>query len=234
MQQYLEINPLTLPSLPLTQRHKLPNLSAIYFAIAQTGEVLYIGRSKHLAQRWIAHHRYEEIKTIENVRIAWLHCTDDSLLVEIEQALIKHFLPALNRINYTLNEKRKPRQKKENIEKLIEIIKLARGSMSQRAFGKLLGVSATAVQMWEKGETIPQIGNLTQIAARAGYKLDKLLEYLKYPTQPQQELSDLQKILRQIKVMPLSDVVKIAQAATERFAQAAEYLEERSKNKMNN
>jgi DNA-binding XRE family transcriptional regulator len=35
--------------------------------------------------------------------------------------------------------------------KLIEIIKLARASMSQRAFGKVLGVSATAVQLREKG-----------------------------------------------------------------------------------
>ncbi|HAJ63796.1 MAG TPA: transcriptional regulator, partial [Cyanobacteria bacterium UBA8543] len=43
----------------------------------------------------------------------------------------------------------------EGKEKLIEIVKRARGEMSQRAFGKLLGVSATAVQLWEKGQTIP-------------------------------------------------------------------------------
>jgi DNA-binding transcriptional regulator YiaG len=42
----------------------------------------------------------------------------------------------------------------ESREKLIEIIKLACGSLSQRSFGKLLGVSATAVQMWEKGVNI--------------------------------------------------------------------------------
>ncbi len=40
--------------------------------------------------------------------------------------------------------------------------------MSQRAFGKLLGVSATAVQLWEKGESIPDTQNLANIAARAG------------------------------------------------------------------
>ncbi len=44
-----------------------------------------------------------------------------------------------------------------------QIIKLARGSMSQRAFGKLLGVSATAVQLWEKGKSIPDMENLAQI-----------------------------------------------------------------------
>ena len=43
----------------------------------------------------------------------------------------------------------------ESRQKLIEIIKLARGTMSQRALGKDLGVSTTAVQMWEKGLKVP-------------------------------------------------------------------------------
>jgi len=57
----------------------------------------------------------------------------------------------------------------QNRQKLSEIIKTARGSMSQRAFGKLLGVSATAVQLWERGDTVPETENLAKIAARAGY-----------------------------------------------------------------
>lgn len=48
----------------------------------------------------------------------------------------------------------------ESKQKLIEIIKLARGSMSQGAFGKLLGVSATAFQIWEKGVKVPDTENL--------------------------------------------------------------------------
>lgn len=63
-------------------------------------------------------------------------------------------------------------------ERLIQIIKKARGKTSQRAFGKLLGVSATAVQLWEKGETVPDTENLIQIAERAGYSLQELLAYL--------------------------------------------------------
>ncbi|BAZ19051.1 hypothetical protein NIES4071_109360 (plasmid) [Calothrix sp. NIES-4071] len=35
-----DINPLTLPSLPLSDRLKLPNLSAIYFVISN-GQVIY-------------------------------------------------------------------------------------------------------------------------------------------------------------------------------------------------
>lgn len=142
MQQFSQINPLTLPSLPLTERQKLPKLAAVYFAIGLSGEILYIGRSRNLANRWSVHHRYLELKTIGNVRIAWLHCSNELLLPDIEEALIKHFLPPLNRAP---NQNRQLRPISEGREKLVEIIKASRGSMSQRGFGKLLGVSATAV-----------------------------------------------------------------------------------------
>lgn len=108
----------------------------------------------------------------------------------------------------------------ESREKLVEIIKLARGSMSQRAFGKLLGVSATAVQLWEKGVNVPDTENLAKIAARTGYNLEDILGYLEGKSVP--EASELSLILRQIKYMPLGDVAMIAQAAVERFAAAAE------------
>ena len=115
----------------------------------------------------------------------------------------------------------------ESREKLIEIIKLARGSMSQRGFGKLLGVSATAVQLWEKGVNVPDTEYLVKIAARAGYTLEELLGCLN--GNPIQEASDLSLILRQIKYMPLSQVAQIAQAALERFATLAESLETQEK-----
>ena len=105
--------------------------------------------------------------------------------------------------------------------KLIEVVKTARGSMSQRAFAKLLGVSATAVQLWEKGDNIPDIGNLVKIAAKAGYTMEELLNYLDAkPLLP--ETSDLNEIIKQIKSMPLSEVATIAQAAVARLAAAAE------------
>ena len=63
----------------------------------------------------------------------------------------------------------------ENRQKLSEIIKTARGTMSQRAFGRLLGVSATAVELWERGDTVPDTENLAKLAARAGYSLEELV-----------------------------------------------------------
>jgi excinuclease UvrABC nuclease subunit len=84
-----------LPSLFLASRSDLPTCPAVYFVL-ESDRVLYIGRSGNLQQRWVNHHRYKQLKTISNVRIAWLECSDPSLLPEIEVALIRQFLPPLN------------------------------------------------------------------------------------------------------------------------------------------
>jgi transcriptional regulator with XRE-family HTH domain len=104
--------------------------------------------------------------------------------------------------------------------KLIEVVKMARASMSQRAFGKLLGVSATAVQLWEKGESIPDTQNLANIAARAGYTMEELLNYLGVKPLPQS--SDVNQIVKHIKSMPLNEVAIIGRAVMDRLAAAAE------------
>jgi transcriptional regulator with XRE-family HTH domain len=107
-------------------------------------------------------------------------------------------------------------------EKLVEIIKQARGSMSQRAFSKLFGVSATAVQLWEKGVNVPDTEYLAQIAPMAGYTLEELLNC--FDGKPVQEASDLSVILRQINHMPISQVAQVVTAGVNRLAAAAESL----------
>lgn len=106
----INIDPLTLPSLPLSERKQLPSCSAIYF-VMQGDCVLYIGQTINLAQRLTAHHRKKQFASFGVVRIAWLECSDTGMLTEIETALIEHFKPLLNgttnpdaskRINLTL------------------------------------------------------------------------------------------------------------------------------------
>ncbi|MEG4121826.1 hypothetical protein QUA43_30695 [Microcoleus sp. N9_B4] len=89
------INPLTLPSLSLANRSTLPSCPAVYFVL-EGDRVLYVGRSRNLRQRWVIHHRYKQLKAISNIRIAWLECSEPSLLAEIEAAMIRYFLPPLN------------------------------------------------------------------------------------------------------------------------------------------
>lgn len=46
-----DIDPLELPSLPLTPRNKLPNFAAIYIVISENNEILYVVRAINLANR---------------------------------------------------------------------------------------------------------------------------------------------------------------------------------------
>ena len=233
MSNFSGINPLDLPSVPLIEKDSLPQLAAIYFVISENGKILYIGRSINLASRWKDHHRYSELKELRSVRIAWLDCDDESLLPQIEEAMIKHFLPYLNRTSLSQSKpKTKFKRSKTNVrkpyaDKLIQVVKQARGRNSLLTFSKSLGVSSATVQMWEAGDRLPDVRNLAKIADRAGYSIDELAIYLGLmsPSKP----SELTLILRHINNMPLSEVAIIAQAAAARFVAAAEYLENQAK-----
>ena len=108
----------------------------------------------------------------------------------------------------------------QNRQKLSEIIKTARGTMSQRAFGKLLGVSATAVQLWERGDTVPDTENLGKLAARAGYTLEEFLSFL--DGNPVSQPPEINDIVKKIQFLPLSQVALIAKAVADRFAASAD------------
>ncbi len=87
-----------LPSLFLSDRKQLPKVACIYFAIDAMGQIQYIGKSVNLRQRWCgSHHRIEQLKSMENIRIAWLEVSDPLLLPKIENALISQFSPPLNK-----------------------------------------------------------------------------------------------------------------------------------------
>lgn len=201
--------------------------------MSENGKILYIGRSINLASRWNDHHRYSELKDIKNVRIAWLECNDESLLPQIEEAMIKHFSPYLNRTSLSKSKPKakfkrsKTKVRKPYADKLIQVIKQARGRNSLLTFRKSLGVSLATVQMWEAGDTLPDIRNLAKIAHRAGYSIDELVIYLGImsPSKP----SELTLVLKQIHNMPLSEVAIVGKAIIDRFAAAAESLENQAK-----
>ena len=97
----------SLPSVELESKSELPEQSAIYFAIDSQGAIQYIGRSSNLKNRWINHHRFNQLKSLGGVRIAYLFL-DLDLLPSVEKALIEWFKPALN--NSDSPEKRKRAQ----------------------------------------------------------------------------------------------------------------------------
>lgn len=92
------INPLELPSVPLSMRAQLPEKPVIYFAIDSEGTTQYIGKSINPKQRWIHHHHYISLSRMGDIRIAWLEVALPEKLPELEKALIESFQPPLNRV----------------------------------------------------------------------------------------------------------------------------------------
>lgn len=86
----------SLPFVPISQRHRFPNISAIYFVLGKDDEVLYIGRAQSLCLRWQAHHRLSEFLQDATAKIAWHAVTDVYLLPLIEDALIQYYNPYYN------------------------------------------------------------------------------------------------------------------------------------------
>ena len=90
-----EINPTTLPSVTLQNKGGLPNEAGIYFAIDSIGTVQYIGQSSDIRARWKSHRQTKKIRGDKGCRIAYILCPE-SLLNNVEEALITWFLPPLN------------------------------------------------------------------------------------------------------------------------------------------
>lgn len=87
----------TLPSLKLLERQRLPECSAIYFAIARD-QVLYVGLATNLRNRWQNHHRLPQLEAVNKlceVKLFWLGCAQNQLN-DLEHQYIEHYCPTLN------------------------------------------------------------------------------------------------------------------------------------------
>jgi hypothetical protein len=94
----LDISTLDIHSLPFvetTSLKMLPPISAIYFVLNPSNEVLYIGQSRNLFQRFLAHHRLTDFKFNSFERICWF-TSEEEMLDELEAMAIQHFSPTLN------------------------------------------------------------------------------------------------------------------------------------------
>ncbi len=89
----------SLPRLPLDKRGQLPLCSAVYFALNEANEPLYIGKAVQLGRRWTSHHRLSQLQKMQNISIAWMEVPRNQL-DELEGVYIKMFNPPLNRSPY--------------------------------------------------------------------------------------------------------------------------------------
>lgn len=58
----------------LDKKDMLPDGPGIYFVCDSDGNVLYVGKSVNIHNRWLSHHRYNQAKSIEKVVIKWKQC----------------------------------------------------------------------------------------------------------------------------------------------------------------
>lgn len=107
-----KLDPFSLPSVSFDERDELPEVSGIYFVISQAKTILYIGKATSINKRWISHHKFEELKPYNKVKIAWFTYVmqNNEQLAELEKDCICHFKPSLNLTGANLGED-KPTEK---------------------------------------------------------------------------------------------------------------------------
>lgn len=111
--------------------------------------------------------------------------------------------------------------KLEEREKLAQLIKQKRGSMSKSAFARELGVSHTAVTGWENCISEPDPNNLIAIARALGMSLDNLHDYLRGGKLTTSEFETLVGKIRSMR-MTLTQIAVIDHAVSEKLLAIAE------------
>jgi len=88
-----------LPVINLLKKDNLPNCAAIYFVSDSNGQVLYIGRTVNLVERWREHHRFNQLKRFNRktrISISWMSCSNDiNTLSHLENEFIILYKPPL-------------------------------------------------------------------------------------------------------------------------------------------
>lgn len=148
------INPLTLPSVPLDERSQLPSTACVYFCLSESDEVLYIGKTTNLRQRWMAHHRYAELEEIGNIHLAWLQCSANDLEI-LEDKLIKILEPLLNG-KRTKVYSSLPLPEGLSFHSWF-FLRRRQLNFSQDDIATALGVSGQTVSNWERSRSIPTL-----------------------------------------------------------------------------
>ena len=76
------------------ERRNLPNVSAVY-VVRNEKQVLYVGSSWTLRQRFASHHRRDAFHAHNATAIEWQEC-EDADMPELERRLVRELSPLLN------------------------------------------------------------------------------------------------------------------------------------------
>jgi hypothetical protein len=84
-----------MPHLSLKKVKKLPNVSAVYYVVANCSKIIYVGMTQSLTLRFISHNKMRDFKRYAKVNTHWIEC-DANLLRQFESEMIQQFEPVFN------------------------------------------------------------------------------------------------------------------------------------------
>ena len=93
----------SLPFTEINQPSNLPNHSGLYFVISNK-QLLYVGKSINLHNRWKQHEKHKEFCQFHNCKISWMRRHPEDI-DEYEKELIKKLVPPLNKTFNGIAEK---------------------------------------------------------------------------------------------------------------------------------
>jgi hypothetical protein len=114
-----------LPNLSVYEYTDLPAAQGLYFVL-DGNKYVYIGKSQNsMKNRWYAHHRLEELLSVETSRIYFL-LTDltTGQLIDLEDKAIQKYKPELNFINKKPLDKTNLERLKFRAKKFRQVIRL--------------------------------------------------------------------------------------------------------------
>lgn len=96
-ERVFQSRPLAICCLAVRERVSFPCQRALYFVFSGE-QLLYIGATTDLKQRWLSHHRMDQFIEAGNPRVAWIVIPRRWDLEYVERWAIDQFQPTLNRI----------------------------------------------------------------------------------------------------------------------------------------
>ena len=108
MQNIENFNLSELPSVELLEKEKLPTTAGIYFVVDSNNQIWYIGQAQNLKNRWINHHRYDQLEKINkknSIKLKWYKCENNKdILNRLENYFIDTYYPILNQTKVELKQ----------------------------------------------------------------------------------------------------------------------------------
>ena len=173
-----ELDISTLPWLPLEAKSAFPRQPAIYFAMDSNDVIQYIGRSINPKQRWVNHHKYNDLQKIGEIKIVYLFVDNSELLPEVELALIEWFNPQLNS---TLHKCKQPKKINKNSISLKCYLKelCEAENLTQKDLAARTGLSPTTVGSYYRG-TVTRFDKETLESLAIFLNLESISELIEF------------------------------------------------------